>query len=97
MSSTMQEQDHSRFSSASDHSSSGSKDAAAAGPWQEHQQQETAAAENADVAAIGGCSCSMCWQWTYRSQGEHNCSYMDPLAWQATADMELSRCLMVVQ
>ena len=78
MSSTKQEQDHSRFSSAADHSSSSKDAAAAAGPWQEHQQQETAAAENADVAAIGGCSCSMCWQWTYRSQGEHNMFIQEP-------------------
>ena len=78
MSSKMQEQDHSRSSSAADHSSSSGKDAAAAGPWQEHQQQETAAAENADVAAIGGCSCSMCWQWAYRSQGEHNMFIQGP-------------------
>ena len=74
-----QQQDHSRSSSAADRSSS-SKDAAAAGPWQEQQQQETAAAaaENADVAAIGDFSCSMCWQWTYRPQGEHDIPIQGP-------------------
>ena len=97
MSSKMQEQDHSRSSSAADHSSSSGKDAAAAGPCRstssrrplQQKMQMSQPSEVAAAACVGSGPTDL--------RGNTTCLYRDPLAWQATADMELSRCSMVVQ